>query len=137
MGESHVSRGIAVLLLTVATALFAGCAGGPPPATAASRAQAEGAAKIVLTTPKHLLAVQRLVAEARQEGLPGFYALVRKDHTDYCWQDRNIGTLIASTKCVRGAAALRHVLKMLAAERHAIMERPQNMCAGSGSCASN
>lgn len=135
MDASRFSRGISVRLLTVATVLFAGCAGGPPPATATSRAQAEGAAKIVWTTPQHLLDVQRLVAEARPEGLPGFYALVRKDHTDYCWSDRNIGTLIASTKCVHSAAALHHVLKMLAAERHAMMERPQGMCTGAGSCA--
>ena len=135
MDASGFSRGIAVPLLIGTAALFAGCAAGPPPATATSRAQAEGAAKVVLTTPKHLLAVQRLVAEARQEGLPGFHALVRKDHTDYCWQGRDIGTLIASTKCVHSAAELRRVLKMLAAERHAIMERPQGMCAGGGSCA--
>ena len=82
----------------------------------------------------HLLGVQRLVAEVCQEGLPGFYALVRKDLRDYYWQD----TTSAQPSAPRSmCATLRKVLNMLATSRHAMMDRAQNMCVGPGSCATD
>lgn len=124
----------------VATALIAlaGCASGPTPAaTTASGPQSQAAGQLAALSAKHLTKVQKLVAEARQAGLPDFYAVVRNGRTNYCWRGKNIGTLIPSTKCVDSAQSLRQVLRALSAERHQMMENPQGMCGGKADCAGN
>ncbi len=117
---------------------LAGCASGPAPAaTAANGPQSKAAAHEAALSAKHLTKVQQLVAEARQAGLPDFYAVVRNGHTDYCWRGKNIGTLIPSTKCVNSAQSLRQVLRALSTERHQMMERAGGMCGGKADCAGN
>jgi hypothetical protein len=118
--------------------VLAGCASGPAPAaTAANGPRSKAAAQEVALSTKHLTKVQKLIAEARQAGLPDFYAVVRNGHTDYCWRGKNIGTLIPSTKCVNSAQSLRQVLQALSAERHQMMERAGGMCGGKADCAGN
>ena len=124
--HAALSRG---LVLTVALLALAGCASGPAPSSAST-----GAAAPTVHNTKHLTEVQKLVAQAREAGLPDVYALVRNGKTTYCWRGKNIGTLIPSTKCVYSADQMRQVLQSLAKERHEMMEHPQGMCGGKSGC---
>jgi hypothetical protein len=125
-------------MLGVMFVLLTGCASGPSMASTGTAAvhSPEGAAASVVTG-QHLTKVQRLVAKGRQEGLNGLYALVRGGHTMYCWRDRNVGTLIPSTKCVPDSATLRRVLGQMASMRHRLNEAPQGICASGGVCTGN
>ena len=125
-------------LIGLALAAVAGCASGPQPAAAPqSTAQVQAAAQQAGTTTQHLTDVQKLVARAHQEGLQGFYAIVRGGQEMYCWRDKNVGSLIPSTKCVTSASQLRQVLAQLAEERHRMQEAPGGICAQAGNCAGN
>lgn len=120
------------LVLAVVLLVLGGCASGPAPSSVST-----GAAAPSVQNTKHLTEVQKLVAQAREAGLPDVYALVRNGKTTYCWRGKNIGTLIPSTKCVYSADQMREVLKSLAKERHEMMERPQGMCGGKSGCSGN
>lgn len=118
--------------------LLTGCASGPAPADSGSAAAQAGAAGApTAADAKHLTQVQKLVLQAREAGLPGFYALVRGGHTMYCWHDKNVGTLIPTTKCVQSAAELRQVLSAMAEQRHRLEEAPQGVCSSGGACSGN
>ncbi len=125
-------------VLGVACIALAGCASGPSPASTGTAAvhTPQGAAAGA-AAGQHLTKVQRLVAEGRQEGLNGLYALVRDGHTIYCWRDRNVGTLIPSTKCVPDSATLRRVLRQMASMRHRLNEAPEGICSSGGACSGN
>lgn len=118
--------------------LLAGCAGGPVPAgSGAAATQAGTVAAPTAAQAKHLAQVQKLVLQAREAGLPGFYALVRGGREMYCWRDKNVGTLIPTTKCVQSAAELRQVLSAMAEQRHRLEEAPQGACSSGGACSGN
>ena len=135
MSTFEVSRVLRGAVVGAALMILAGCAGGPSAASviASNGARAHAAGMQGDFSAKHLVKVQELVNQARQEGLPDFYALVRNGQTRYCWRGRNIGTLIPSTKCVHSAATLRHVLAMMAAERHR-MEDGAGVCGQIKNC---
>ncbi len=138
MSKFTTFRVLARACIGAALIALAGCASGPAPAaTAANGPQSKAAAQEAALSAKHLTKVQKLVAAARQAGLPDFYAVVRNGHTDYCWRGKNVGTLIPSTKCVNSAQSLRQVLRALSAERHQMMERGGGMCGGKADCAGN
>lgn len=115
--------------------LLAGCASGPTPVGATAQPVAAGAPAAPDT--KHLTQVQKLALQAREAGLPGFYALVRGGHTIYCWHDKNVGTLIPTTKCVQSADQLRQVLSAMAEERHRLEQAPEGVCSSGGACTGN
>jgi hypothetical protein len=138
MAHFALSRALRGAVVGLALAAVAGCASGPQPAAAPQgAAQVQAAAQQAGTTTQHLTDVQKLVVKARQEGLPGFYAIVRGGQEMYCWRDKDIGSLIPSTKCVTSASQLRQVLAQLAEERHRMQEAPGGICAQSGNCAGN
>ncbi len=121
--------------LGVACIVLSGCASGPQPVDTAAAHTGGSASQIAPS--RHLTEVQRLVEQGRQEGLNGLYALVRDGHTMYCWRDRNVGTLIPSTKCVPDSATLRRVLRQMASMRHRLNEAPQGICSSGGACTGN
>jgi len=124
--------------LGAAYIVLTGCAGGPSPVnTSTAAVHPPGRAPASVAEGQHLTKVQRLVQKGRQEGLNGLYALVRDGHTMYCWRDRNVGTLIPSTKCVPGSAMLRRVLREMASMRHRLNEAPQGICSSGGVCSGN
>lgn len=127
-----------VAALSVACVMLMGCASGPSPVNTSTVAvHAPGGVAASVAQDQHLTKVQRLVQEGRQEGLNGLYALVRGGHTMYCWRDRNVGTLIPSTKCVPDSATLRRVLRQMASMRHRLNEAPQGICSSGGACTGN
>ena len=138
MATFAYSRTLRGALMGLALAVVASCASEPQPAaTPQSAAQVQKAAQQAGTTTQHLTDVQKLVAQAHQEGLPGFYAIVRGGQEMYCWRDKDVGSLIPSTKCVNSAAQLRRVLAQLAEERHRMQEAPGGICGGTGNCSGN
>lgn len=116
--------------------LLSGCASGPVPAVPATAQAGTGAAPTAAEA-KHLTDVQQQVLMAREAGLPGFYALVRGGRTMYCWRDKNVGTLIPTTKCVHSAGELHQVLSALAEQRHRLEEAPEGVCSSGGACTGN
>ena len=138
MSRSTCVKPLSTAMFGAMFVMLIGCAGGPAPADSGSAAaQAGPTAAPAAAQAKHLTQVQKLVLQAREAGLPGFYALVRGGREMYCWRDKNVGTLIPTTKCVQSAAELRQVLSAMAEQRHRLEEAPQGACSSGGACSGN
>lgn len=134
MAKLPVSWMLEGSLVAAALVVLAGCASRP---RMANTTASHETASVPAENAQHLTATQKLVADARQEGLHGFYALVRGGQTMYCWRDRAIGSLIPSTQCVNSAAEVRSILRTMANQRHRMQDTSSGMCAGKSGCAGN
>jgi len=138
MSRLSCLKPLSTAMLGAMFVLLTGCASGPAAQGAGpATAQPDAGGVPAAADAKHLTQVQKLVLEAREAGLPGFYALVRGGHTMYCWHDKNVGTLIPTTKCVQSADQLRQVLSAMAEQRHRLEQAPEGVCSSGGACSGN
>ena len=110
-------------LRVAARMVLAGCASGP-----ASRGPKMGGEAATAKNVANYKQIQHLVAQAREAGLNGVYALVRGGETSYCWRQHIVGSNIPRTDCVNHAGQLRSLLRAMARQRHLIEEAPQGGC---------
>ena len=124
-------------LVAVALLVLAGCASGPSPASTAMSGDPAHSATSMTANGTSMTTVQKLVAQAREAGLNGVYALTRGGETLYCWRQHIVGSNIPRTDCVSHAGQLRSILRAMAHQRHMIQEAPQGGCGGQGVCTGN